>query len=317
MTHPLLGDLKLPAKNMGTFRRHAANPVITADDVPVRARSVFNPGAVKFGGEYLVLADVCLPHNPIILWLFRSQDGVNFTPDPAPIAWPDQDPTHTEHCVYDPRITYLADEDRYVLCYATQGHNGVRVGMIETTDFKTYKRLPTASELENRNAVLFPEKINGQYVRLDRPFQGDDHHCVWISRSDNMVYWGKTQMLLPHRPGFWDDDKVGGGAVPIKTQQGWLCIYHGTTRNCNGVIYQLGVCLLDLHDPSKVIARGTYPVFSPKESYEATGYVPNVVFTANAILEEDGMVRMYYGSADTCIGLATMPLDELLAACFC
>ena len=305
----------LPPASLTRFERHPDNPIVTAADIPIPARSVFNPGVVKHQDEYLMLADVCLPHNPIVLWLLRSQDGVKFTADPAPIAWPEPDPDHVETCVYDPRITWI--DGRYLIMYASQAPVGVRVGVIETDDFRTFRRLPTASEIENRNAALFPEKIGGMYARLDRPFQGDGRHAMWISYSPDLVYWGRTKRVLDCRRGKWDGDKLGAGAVPIKTDRGWLCIYHGVYGNQNSKIYQLGVCLLDLEDPSVVLARGTYPLLTPTALYEATGYVPNVVFTANAVVENDNTVRIYYGSADTCVGLAQAPLEGLIEACFC
>lgn len=314
--HPQASLGNLPLQSGQIFKRCADNPIIEASALPIRARTVFNPGAVKLGNEYIIMADVTLPSSPIIFWIFRSRDGVHFTPDPQPVNWPAPDPIHEEHCVYDPRITYMESEGRYLICYASQAHTGVRVGIVETADFKTFKRIAIASENENRNAALFPEKINGLYARFDRPFEANESGgAIWISYSPDLVFWGKSQPVLKTREGFWDHHKVGAGAVPIKTSEGWLEIYHGVLKNCNGLVYQLGVCLLDLEDPSTVIARGTYPVFTPETIYEQTGYVPNVVFTTNAIVENDGMVKIYYGAADTCIGLATAKLSDLITAC--
>jgi len=304
----------IPHPGLVQLQRSPHNPIITTENIPIPARSVFNPGVIKHQGTYVMLANVCLPHNPIVLWRLRSEDGVRFKADPSPLPWPAPDPNHEESCVYDPRITFI--EGRYIIMYASQGHHGVRVGVIETEDFETYHRLPIASEIENRNAVLFPERINGLYARLDRPFQGDGRHGMWISYSPDLVYWGRSKQVLACRSGLWDGHKLGAGAVPIRTDSGWLCLYHGVWGNQNNKIYQLGVCLLDLEDPSKVLARGTFPVLTPKDLYESTGYVPNVVFTANAVLEPDGMVRVYYGAADTCVGLAQAPLEQLIEGCF-
>jgi beta-1,4-mannooligosaccharide/beta-1,4-mannosyl-N-acetylglucosamine phosphorylase len=191
--------------------------------------------------------------------------------------------------------------------------------MVKTRDFVTFERLPAASEQGNRNGVLFPEKINGLYCRFDRPFGNPhtDSAGIWISYSPDLIHWGQSKaVMMPRKGGWWDNFKIGGGAVPIKTDRGWLNIYHGTTKTCSGILYFLGVALHDLEDPSIVISRGEDAVLWPEHPYEQNGRVPNVVFTCNAILEEDETVRIYYGAADTCIGLAEAKLDDLIDACF-
>ena len=278
----------------------------------------FNPGAIKYAGEYLLIMDAARLTGRYEFWLARSTDGVHFTPDSAPLNWPEPDPSHDEVCVYDPRITRIDGE--YVILFASQSENhGVRIGTVKTMDFETFERLPAASEQGNRNGVLFPEKINGLYCRLDRPF-GNPHTdpaSIWVSYSPDLVHWGQSRpVLMPRSGGFWDGFKVGGGAVPIRTDEGWLEIYHGTTKTCSGILYFLGVCLLDLDDPSKVIARSDDAILWPEHSYELNGRVPGVVFTCNALLEEDETVRIYYGAADTCIGLAEGRLGDLVDACF-
>jgi beta-1,4-mannooligosaccharide/beta-1,4-mannosyl-N-acetylglucosamine phosphorylase len=297
------------------FNKFNGNPILTADDFPDGIMYVLNPGAVYHNGEYILLVDAVTTALPIVLWIARSKDGINFKVDPEPVNWPESDSSHPECCVYDPRITKIDDE--YIIMYASSGKYGVRVGIVKTKDFVIFERVAIASEQGNRNAVLFPEKINGQYVRLDRPM-GDplnDPASIWISYSDDLVHWGNSKPLLETRFALWDYQKVGAGAVPIKTKEGWLEIYHGVSDNCSGFIYRLGVCLLDLKDPSIVIARGEEPVLWPEHNYEVCGNVNNVVFTANAILEPDDTVKIYYGAADTCIGMAEAKLDDLIAAC--
>ena len=192
------------------------------------------------------------------------------------------------------------------------------MGIVKTRDFKKFERVAAGSEMNNRNGVLFPEKINGLYCRLERPM-GDPHQDnanMWISYSPDLIFWGKAKPLMNVRPGLWDRQKIGGGAVPIKTDKGWLEIYHGVAGTCNGFIYRLGVCMLDLDDPSKVIARGEDAVLWPEHDYEMTGRVGNVVFTCNAVTEPDETVRIYYGAADTCICLAEARLSDLIDACY-
>jgi beta-1,4-mannooligosaccharide/beta-1,4-mannosyl-N-acetylglucosamine phosphorylase len=286
--------------------------------MPVPVLWTFNPGAIKHEGEYLLMMDAATLSARYVFWLARSKDGVHFTPDPEPVAWPAPDPSHDEVCVYDPRITKI--DGKYVILFASQSETqGVRIGMVTTKDFEIFKRLPAASEQGNRNGVLFPEKINGFYCRLDRPF-GNPHNDpagVWLSYSPDLIHWGRSRpVMMPRGGGYWDSFKIGGGAVPLRTDAGWLEIYHGTTKTCSGILYFLGVCLLDLADPSKVIARSEDAILWPEHSYELHGRVPGVVFTCNAILEDDETVRIYYGAADTCIGLAEGKLGNLVDACF-
>lgn len=307
---------RIPPARTRLFQKHPANPIVTAEQMPGDVMYLFNPGVIKHGGAYVMLADAATLAQPIVLWLLRSADGVRFVPDAEPVAWPEPPENHPEDCVYDPRITRIGDD--YIICYASGSVDcGVRVGIVRTRDFRRYERVAIASELGNRNAILFPEKINGLYCRLDRPF-GNPHEPsgAWISWSPDLVYWGNAKPLLMPRKGLWDDLKVGGGAVPIKTDAGWLELYHGVTRTGGGVIYRLGVCLLDLKDPAKVIARGEDAVLWPEHDYEMLGRVPNVVFSCNAIPEAGGTVKVYYGAADTCIGLAEAKLDDLVRACF-
>jgi len=298
------------------FTKHPQNPVVKASDMPDDILYVFNPGAIKYKGEYILMMDACTSALPIVIWIARSKDGVNFTPDPAPINWPACDPEFPEMCVYDPRITQIGDE--YLICYASSGLYGVCIGILKTRDFEKFERVGIASGPGNRNGVLFPEKINGQYVRLERPMGDElrDPANIYISYSDDLLHWGNSKRLLQVRPSLWDCQKIGAGAVPIKTEKGWLEIYHGVWQNCSGFTYKLGVCLLDINDPSKVIARGEDPVMWPEHPYEISGNVNNVVFTCNAIVEPDNTVKIYYGAADSCIGLAEAKLDDLIDACY-
>ncbi len=277
---------------------------------------VFNPGAIKYGDEYIMMMDVGTLAQPIVLWMARSKDGVHFTPDPVPVKWPDSDPIHYEDCVYDPRITQIGDE-YYILYASSNASIGVRIGIVKTLDFKIFERVSVGSELGNRNGVLFPEKINGLYCRLDRPFGNPrEPSDIWVSYSPDLVYWGRSQQVMSPRTAHWDNHKIGAGAVPIRTEKGWLIIYHGTTTTGSGIIYRLGVAMLDINDPSKVISRGDDAVLWPEHPYELSGRVDNVVFTCNAIVEPDESVKIYYGAADTCIGLAETRLSDLVDACY-
>ena len=212
-------------------------------------------------------------------------------------------------------ITKIGDE--YIILYASDlFQNQVRVGIVKTKDFVTFERVAIASEFGNRNGALFPEKVDGLYVRLDRPFGNELDPCyMWVSYSPDLVFWGKSRPVTYKGKPFQDGHKLGAGAVPIKTEHGWLEIYHTVSSTCNGFIYRLKACLLDLEDPSKIIGYTRDFILWPEHDYEMKGRVMNVVFTCNAIAEDDGSLKIYYGAADTNIGLAEGRIDELVDAC--
>jgi len=306
----------LPKKEI--VRRYEGNPILTADDMPFECSGVYNSGAVKFGDKYLMMLRVESIDITCCFIVAESADGYNFTVRDKPIPMPVGDPEfdeYTSHLIYDPRVTPL--EGRYYLNFACHSDHGVRVGQMVTDDFETYEWMGFASEIDNRNAVLFPEKVNGLYARLDRPLAQDDRANMWISYSPDMVFWGKSRCVAKRADnGNWQWQKIGAGAVPIKTKKGWLCITHAVhTMARYNYVYHLGAMLLDPADPSVVIARSRAPILSPRELYERVGLTANVVFTSGAIVEPDGEVKIYYGGADTvqCVGLST--IDDLLHAC--
>jgi len=302
------------------MQRYEGNPILTVDDLPQGiAYYILNPGAVKFRGEYLLLVDVFHRENSIIFWIARSKDGYHFKFDPKPVNWPKAPESEgwEEFGVYDPRITRIGDE--YIIMYGSHNMNlGTRIGIVKTRDFEHFEHVAFASEANNRNAALFPEKINGLYCRFERPFSGGETSpCdMWLSFSKDLVYWGGHRPSLQARRCNNDSLKIGAGAPPIRIPEGWLEIYHGVTGTCDGTTYSLFAVILDYKEPWKVIARIKYPILFPETKYERYGRVSNVVFTCNAILEDDGMLKVYYGASDTCIGLAEIPLKTLVKECF-
>ncbi|MEI8194844.1 MAG: glycoside hydrolase family 130 protein, partial [Phycisphaerae bacterium] len=216
---------------------------------------------------------------------------------------------------YDPRITSL--DGTFYVTYAAHGTKGVRVCLVQTDDFVTFRRIGYISEPDNRNGVLFPEKVRGRYVRLDRPTmahgqggKGD----MWLNYSPDLIHWGDATLVAETRPERWDGHKLGAGPAPIKTKDGWLLLYHGVYERCNGLVYRCGAMLLDLEYPEKVIARSNGYILGPQESYERVGDVPNVVFVTGNVLEPDGTGKLYYGAADTVMCLAFARLTDLIDA---
>lgn len=296
------------------LKKYENNPVMSPEKMPIDVLYTFNPGAIKHNDEYILMMDVTTLDDIHRLWIARSKDGVNFTPDPEPVKMPPVDPFHPEMNTYDPRITKFGDE--YIIIYASDlEQNDARLGIMKTKDFETFERVTTGSELGNRNGALFPEKYNGLYFRLDRPFGNEQDPCsMWMSFSPDLVYWGNSRPVYYKGKPFLDGHKMGAGAVPIKTDKGWLEIYHTVSTTCNGFIYRLKAALLDLDEPWKIIGHSDF-ILWPEHEYEMKGRVMNVVFTCNAIPEPDGTVKIYYGAADTNIGLATGKIDELVELC--
>lgn len=297
------------------FQRWERNPLITMLDIPYKCNTVFNAGVTKFNDEYYMLIRVESLQGHSVILVANSHDGYHFTVDAAPCMYPSNfEPfkTYEARGVEDPRITLL--DGKYYVLYTAYSCYGPRLGLAKTEDFKTFERIALVSEPGNKDGVLFPRKINGQYVRLDRPI-GNEIGNIWISYSNDLIHWGNTEILAEIREGRWDFYRIGASVPPIETEKGWLEIYHGVKFTTSGPIYRLGALLLELENPGKVIGRSDIPLLTPREIYERVGDINNVVFSCGAIVEDDGEVKLYYGAADTCICLATAHIDDILASC--
>ncbi len=231
-----------------------------------------------------------------------SSDGIHFNRLQQPILFP-----HDEWDTWgveDPRITYLADEGRYIMAYTAYSPKGITPFFAESRNLITWKRIgPLVVGEENKDHVLFSRKIGERYVTFQRRVPS-----IGLAFSEDLQDWQDFQSIIAPRPGNWDCKRVGAGGPPIETEQGWLCIYHGYDEEN---VYRLGSFLLDLEDPTRVIARSNGFLIEPEEPWELEGDVPNVVFsTANPVV--DGTVYVYYGGADRVIGLATCSLIELM-----
>jgi len=303
-------------KGRDVIHRWEGNPLITLDDIPFPCNTVFNASAVKMGKEYILLLRVEDLEGRSVLALARSEDGFHFEVADEPFMTPSQsEPYRTYEAmgIEDPRITEL--EGWFYVMYTAVSQYGPLLALARTQDFQTVERIGLISKPENKDGALFPRKINGRYVRLDRPMsQGLGN--IWISYSEDLIHWGDSQLLAGIRPGYWDCHRIGASAPPIETEQGWLEIYHGVKFTSSGPLYRLGALLLDLENPSQVLGRSDIPVLAPREYYERVGDVNNVVFSCGAIYEEySGNLKVYYGAADTCICVGTAKLDEVLEWC--
>ncbi len=294
------------------LKRYEKNPILTYRDLPTLCNAVYNPGAVKFGDQYLLLCRVEDGRRDNKLHVALSDDGYRFQIRPEPIALPipDEDRAYEYH-QYDPRITFI--EGEYLIAYCAQDfQETVRIGLARTRDWETFERLPFATPPWSRNCAIFPEKIRGKYMKIERPMCGNEA-ITFVSESPDLVHWGNWRPVQM-KPQTWMRQKWGIGPTPIKTDRGWLQIIHGVWLACN-YVYRIGVALLDLEDPSKVIGQCPEFILTPREEYERSGETIDCVFSNGAIVEPNGEIKVYYGAADTCVCLATGNVDELLAAC--
>lgn len=277
---------------------------------------MFNAGACQVGEETVLLVRVEDRRGHSHLTVARSADGVaGWRVDAAPTFAPDPNCPEEQWGVEDPRITWLEDRGRWVIAYTAYSQNGPLVALAETRDFVTFSRLGPAMPAENKDAAVFPSRFGSQYAMIHRPVAAlslGSH--MWLSFSPDLKHWGGHHVLLHARRGaWWDANKIGLGPPPLETSEGWLILYHGVRVTAGGCLYRLGLALLDLKDPCRVLRRSDEWVFAPETSYERQGDVNGVVFPCGWILDKHAdRIRLYYGGADTCLALATAPLSDVL-----
>lgn len=297
---------------LDVLHRWEGNPAITVEDVPFRANTVFNGTPVLTDDGIYLLLRVEGQHGYSFFALARSEDGLHFTLDDKPVMLPARDgpfAMYEKKGIEDPRITVI-DGVCYVV-YTAVGDCGPRIAIAKTEDYVNYERIAIISEPGNKDGILFPRKIKGRYARLDRPI-GMGVGSMWVSYSPNLIDWGDSEVIMTPRRGYWDDFRIGASVTPIETDEGWLEIYHGVRMTSAGPIYRIGMVLLDLEDPSKVIKRADAPILSPRDDYERIGDINNVCFACGAIVDANGDMKVYYGAADTSICIATCNLKKLL-----
>jgi predicted GH43/DUF377 family glycosyl hydrolase len=296
--------------------RYEKNPILTKADVPYPVETVHNAGAVKQGGRYILLFRAHRRNGRSIIGLAESDNGYDFRVRPHPFMEPATEGVFAEYEEYgveDCRISPI--EGTCLLTYSAYSRHGVRIGLARTYDFESIERIALISQADMRNVVIFPEKIGGRYARLDRPHSHIAPWSIWISYSPDLVHWGDSRLVIGPEVYHWDEAKVGPGAPPIKTDAGWLNIYHGVFSTMSGGIYRLGVALHDLADPAEVIGVADDWIVQPADPWEVAGYVSNVVFTCGAVPEDDGTVKLYWGGADSVMCLGTAQIQDLVDLC--
>jgi len=298
------------------FYRHDDGPILSAEDIPWLVNSVFNAGAALLEDETLLMLRVEDRRGQSHFAIACSANGIDgwrmggkpaFSPDAA---------GHPEEAwgVEDPRLTWVEDAGSWVMTYTAYSDRGALVSLATTTDFNIFDRLGPVLAPDNKDAALFPVRFNGRYAMLHRPAPAMPGHAanIWIAFSPDLIHWGGHRQIMAARgPGWWDAAKIGIGPPPMATSEGWLVLYHGVRRIAGQDIYRLGLALLDLENPTRVIRRGREWVFAPQTPYERSGDVDNVIFPCGWTCVGD-QIRLYYGAADTTMALATASLTEVL-----
>ncbi|HEY3267162.1 MAG TPA: glycosidase [Armatimonadota bacterium] len=300
---------------MDLVQRYANNPLLDGKNVPYPCNTIFNAGATTFRGETLLLLRIEDRRGYSHLTVATSKDGVT--------GWniretPLMTPGHPEYPyeafgVEDARITYVQETGDYLIAYTAYSFLGAGVALAKTRDWETVERLGLIFPPNNKDACVFPRKIDGNWVMLHRPVSGDAEH-MWVAYSPDLQHWGGHKYVLLEASGpRWDAARIGAGTVPIETEEGWLILFHGVKYLAGSPIYRVGAALLERDRPDHVLARLPYWIMSPTESYETWGDAPNVVFPAGAVAHGDKLM-IYYGAADSRMCLATASISGLLDA---
>ncbi len=307
------------------------DPILSRHDVPYRSALTFNAGVLKKDGKYIMIFrndvgdyDQQKLDGKTNLGLAYSDDGIHFKVEPEPcFELRDKEILR----VYDPRLSYI--DGQFIMCFAVDTRHGVCGGIATSQDLKKFD-VVSISVPENRNMVMFPEKINGNYVRLERPMpvysRGGDFFDIFLSESPDLEYWGKSRFVMGAEHVPFCNSKIGPSAPPVKTEKGWLMPFHSVdydpNRGKNGwepywkKRYVVGIALLDLENPSKVIGMSKKPLIVPEGYWETEeGYRLNALFPCGMLMEDDGTVRLYYSASDAIVRMATANVNDLIALC--
>lgn len=307
-----------PADCKHVMWRYSHNPIIARDQLST-SNSIFNSAVVPFKkGEYNFAGVFRCDDTNRRMRLHPgfSKDGIHWDISEEDVRFsgaPDE--VANWEYGYDPRVTLI--DGKYYVTWCN-GYHGPTIGVAWTTDFETFHQLENAFLPYNRNGVLFPKKINGNFAMLSRP--SDTGHTafgdIFFSESPDLEFWGRHRHVMSpaaFEKSAWQCMKIGAGPVPIETSEGWLLLYHGVLRSCNGYVYAFGSAILDLEKPWKVLARSAPYLITPSTIYELVGDVPSVAFPCASLHDpETGRLAVYYGCADTVTGLAFGYIPEIV-----
>ncbi len=303
-----------PANSKDVIWRYDQNPIIQRD-ATINSNSIFNSAVVPWEDGYIGVFRCDSRSRSMDIFVGRSKNGLDWEFELEPLVFEGDEEITAKEYRYDPRVVKIGDKYFVTWC---NGYHGPTIGIGYTYDFKTFYQCENAFLPYNRNGVLFPRKINGNYAMVSRP--SDTGHTpfgdVFYSESPDMTYWGKHRFVMGTIKGndsAWQSTKIGPGPVPIETDEGWLMFYHGVLNSCNGFVYSFGAVLLDIDEPWKVKYRSKPYLLSPQTMYECVGDVPNVCFPCAALSDaESGKIAIYYGCADTVTGLCFTTVDDVI-----
>lgn len=295
------------------FKRYGGNPILTPQQWPYPANAVFNAAAAKLNTETLLLIRVEDMRGFSHLTVARSTDGfTNWQIDARPTLKADESSLEEKWGLEDPRIVWLEEQKQYAVTYVSFSEGGPVVSLAITKNFKTFARLGALLPPEDKDACLFPRRFDGRFALIHRPIVRGEAH-IWLSFSPDLKHWGDHKLLIMTRAGYWDCHRVGLACQPIEIPQGWLVFYHGVRTTAAGQIYRLGVTLLDLKAPWKLLRRSDEWVLGPQAQYERVGDVSDVVFPTGAVVQkESDELRLYYGAADCTVAVATAKLSDVI-----
>ncbi len=301
------------------FHRHPANPILTADGWPYPVNAVFNPAAAQVEGTTVLLVRVEDLTGISHLAVARSSNGIDgWTIQAEPLLTPMTGIVSERWGFEDPRVVFVAELERWVITCTAYGPAGPAVFLATTEDFTRVERYGIIRHPDDKNAALLPHRIDGKWILFHRPKTefGGSHGEILLSRSPDLVSWSAPEQVMQPRAGaWWDSLRIGIGPPPLRTDHGWLLIYHGVKETVSGSIYRIGLALTDLEEPTRLLHRLPRWVLAPLASYERIGDVPNTVFPCGLVHDETcDEIRLYYGAADTSICVATAQLGDLLAA---
>jgi len=301
------------------FKRYEGNPILTPENWPYPINSVFNPAAVRIDGGVLLLNRVEELCGFSHLTCARSKDGLtNWVIDDKPTMKADQSTKEEKWGLEDPRIVWLEEQKQYAITYVSFSEGGPIVSLAITKNFRAFARLGGLLPPEDKDACLFPRRFNGRFALIHRPIVRGEAH-IWLSLSPDLKHWGDHRVLLRTRMAYWDGARIGLACQPVELPEGWLLMYHGVRKTTASEIYRIGMALLDLEEPWRVLRRGEEWVLGPRERYERVGDVNDVIFVAGAVvMEETNKLYAYYGAADDKVAVAITDMDrirEYIMAC--
>jgi len=295
------------------FDRFHGNPILTPENWPYPTNAVMNPAAIKLNNETLLLVRVEDMRGFSHLTAARSADGfTNWQIDTQPTLEAEYSSREEKWGLEDPRIVWLEEQKQFAITYTSFSEGGPIVSLAITKNFRTFARLGGLLPPEDKDACLMPRRFKGRFALIHRPIVRGEAH-MWISFSPDLKHWGDHRLLIRTRNAYWDTHRVGLACQPIETSQGWLLFYHGVRITTAGAIYRLGLALLDLEEPWKVLRRSDEWVLGPRESYERIGDVGGVIFPTGAtVTKETNQLNLYYGAADCTVAVATAKLSECI-----